>query len=197
MDAPKRLEDALPADVHDSVRRVLEALSKHGISFLAGGMTTLNAYYGNLRQSQDLDVFITSDRSVGGIRYALNQDGIKTGRKRSALFLAVFIPERADPVIDVITPDTFSLPLTQDSLAHAVPLTFKGLQIKGMSTEEILLTKAARGSPRDKADILKVAKELERQGAALDWRFLEERAAQWHRKSALKEVKELFRPQAL
>lgn len=197
MRAEKTLDEVMPPDATQDVEAVLKTLNDGGVRFLIGGMAAINAYFGIIRASKDIDVFITSDRTVGGLRYTLNRHGFKTGKKRTALFLAVLptAPGRGEPIMDIITQDTFLTPIPKDSEENAIPLKLGALELKGMPVEDILLLKKKRGSPTDEEDIADALHELRKRGIELDPALLLAHAKEWHCQAEAREMLQEHRKQ--
>lgn len=188
------LDHTFPSPIKEEVRDILKMLENHKLSFLVGGMNALNAYFGIKRVSRDLDLFVTTNATIGRIRYVLREEGIKTSRKRTAKFLPIFskYPGRDESIIDIQTKESFGTELTKESIERAIPLKYMDLDTEGMSVEEIILLKASRFSEEDRSDIEAVKSETEKRNLKLDWDYIEDRAQDMKYSAEFKELKAIF-----
>jgi len=187
------LESALPDALEPEIYSIVRVLKAKKLGFLVGGMTAVNAYLGHLRASQDLDVFLVSKQSPGEVSYALRDSGYVRKVKRMAEFVPLFSrkhPELTASIVDVMPYGVFHVKLDEKSMAHSVKVRFRGLGLRGLSIEEIMLMKASRVERgQDEVDIQLIKLAMEKQGLEPDWDFLEERAEDWNKRAQLTKIR--------
>lgn len=187
------LENTLPIALQEEIYDILNILRKK-TGFLLCGMSTANAYIGNIRASQDLDIFVTTGYPIRQIHSILSKEGYTKPLKRMAQFVPVFskkYPDFSASIVDVLRPGAFGITIDAKSFKRAVKMNFRKMRLKGMCIEEIMLTKMARNTAQDQIDVRLIMMNMKKNGLEPDWGYIEERATDWDMKTVWGRIKEI------
>lgn len=168
MSAKVWTQSTLDPDTAEFYKRTLSLLVESKIPFMLGGAYALSQFMEFERHTRDLDVFVYR-KDAQGVLDVLERAGFKTEMMFPHWLGKAFSGE--DYVDIIFSSGNGIAEVDEEAFSHAKPAELLGVQIKALSAEDIIWSKAFI-MERERYDGADIAHLLRACGHQLDWNRL-------------------------